>query len=81
MSGSSLLTLGADAPHGGTPAALVLTQASAGLLLVALPIGFLPAIDDTPPATSLTRRAWRDVAGWRVNDDVAHRAARRASSR
>lgn len=44
VSGSSLLTLGVDVPHGGLATALTFVEASMGLLLVALLIGFLPTI-------------------------------------
>lgn len=44
LSGSSLFTLGFDAPHAAVPTFLVFLEASIGLLLVALLISYLPAI-------------------------------------
>lgn len=43
-SGSSLFTLGFDAPHGAAPAALVFAEAASGLVLSALLIAYLPVL-------------------------------------
>lgn len=43
-SGSSLFTLGFDAPHGAVPAALVFAEAATGLVVTALLIAYLPVL-------------------------------------
>jgi hypothetical protein len=44
ISGSSLTTLGFDAPKGAAPTAIVFAAAASGLAMVALLIGYLPAL-------------------------------------
>ncbi len=44
VSGSSLTTLGFDAPKGAAPTVIVLTAAASGLAVVALLIGYLPVL-------------------------------------
>jgi hypothetical protein len=44
LSGSSLFTLGFDAPSGAVPAALVFAEAASGLVVTALLIAYLPVL-------------------------------------